>query len=454
MARNIILEPARETPVLETAEVLVIGSGPAGLCAAIAAARNGVDVLLIERFGCFGGNLTHVGVEGIAWYRHPQTVDVEGLGIELEQKAKDFGASTPEIQSNSEAIDAELFKSVADSWLLENKVRMLLHTLVVDVVLEDQKITGIIVQNKSGRHAILAQQIIDASGDADLAHLAGAPVQKTAKEEMMAVTVMFSCSGVERSRFLDYVKENPQRYKDWRDEWAMKTSGKEDELFSPYLPQPFDKARETGLIPEGLKSIGGTFSTVNEQGEASYLNMIHLSNIDGTDVYDLTKGEMEGRRQALLAIAALKKFTPGFENVKLRNFGMTIGIRDTRKIQGEYELTGHDVNNQATFDDSIGIFPEFIDGYGHLILPTTGRYYQLPYRSLLPLGIENLLVAGRAIAGDKVSHASIRNMMCCTVTGQAAGAAAALAVKSQVTVRNLSVNDLQQELKRQGVRIH
>ena len=135
----------------------------------------------------------------------------------------------------------------------------------------------------------------------------------------------------------------------------------------------------------------------------------------------MTKGEIEGRRQALLAIAALKKFTPGFENVKLRNFGMTIGIRDTRKIQGEYELTGHDVNNQATFDDSVGIFPEFIDGYGHLILPTTGRYYQLPYRSLLPLGIENLLVAGRAIAGDKVSHASIRNMMCCTVTGQAAG---------------------------------
>src|ERR1700751_3499418 len=121
---------------------------------------------------------------------------------------------------------------------------------------------------------------------------------------------------------------------------------------------------------------------------------------------------------------ALRKFKPGCEDAKLRNFGMTLGIRDTRKIDALYNLTGEDVREQARFDDSIGIFPEFIDGYGILILPTTGRYYQVPYRSLVPGGgPANLIVAGRSIGGDNVSHASTRNMMCCPVSGQGAGVA-------------------------------
>lgn len=181
--------------------------------------------------------------------------------------------------------------------------------------------------------------------------------------------------------------------------------------------------------------------------------MVHMGGYDGTDLLGLTRGEIEGRRQAMLAIKALQHFAPGFENAGLRNFGMTLGIRDTRKIIGRYNLTEQDVRNQTRFDDAIGIFPEFIDGYGLLILPTTGRYFHLPYGALIPHRVDNLLVAGRAIAGDKISHASVRNMMCCTVAGQGAGVAAAVSVKQRVTTSEVDIRFVQSELLRQGVRI-
>lgn len=444
--------PAQTIPVLAETDVLVVGSGPGGLSAAISSARAGVETMLVERYGCFGGNLTHVGVEGIAWYRRPETVDVEGIGIEFEQRAKAQNASYDEPQSISQGINSELFKVLADNWVQEAGVRPLLHATAVDVLREGNHITGLVVQSKAGRHAILAKRIIDATGDADIAKLAGAPVYKTAKEEMMAVTVMFSCSGVNKGRFLDYVRENPMRYMDWGKEWQIETDGKEDELFSPYLDEPFEKARAKGLIPPGLKSIGGTWSGISDAGDATYLNMVHMGGYDGTDIWDLTQAEIEGRRQAMLAIKALQQFAPGFEQAGLRNFGMTLGIRDTRKILGRYNLTEQDVRQQGRFDDAIGIFPEFIDGYGVLILPTTGRYFHVPYGALVPQGIDNLLIAGRAIAGDKISHASVRNMMCCTVSGQGAGVAAAVSVKEGTTTAEVNIGRVQAELKRQGVR--
>jgi hypothetical protein len=154
----------------------------------------------------------------------------------------------------------------------------------------------------------------------------------------------------------------------------------------------------------------------------------------------------------MLAIEALRRYTPGCSGVRLRNFGMTIGIRDTRKIDAAYNLTESDVRNQARFDDSVGIYPEFIDGYGILILPTTGRYMHIPYRSMLPKRVKNLLVAGRAIGGDRISHAATRNMACCAVAGQGAGIAAALSIKSGAALEDVSIAELQTELRRQGVR--
>ncbi len=449
-----IAEPARSIDVVLETDVLVVGSGPGGLAAALAAARAGARTALIDRNGCFGGNITQVGVEGFAWYRHEHTVDCEGIGIEFEERAKAMGAAMPEPQSLSHALDAEMFKWVADVLVQEAGVTPLLHRLGVAPIMENGAIRGVITESKAGREAILAKRVIDATGDADIATRAGAPVRKSPKEEMMAVSVMFSMSGVNKKEFIDSVKADPQTYADWsgNGEWDYETTGKEDQLFSPFLRKPFEKALEAGIIPPSLKTIAGTWGTVTDQGDLTYLNLVHVPGIDGTDPADLTIGEMRGRREAIYALEALRGFMPGCEHAKLRNFGMTLGVRDTRKIDALYNLTGTDVREQGRFDDAIGIFPEFIDGYGILILPTTGRYWHVPYRALVPKGVGNLLVAGRCIGGDKVSHASARNMMCCAVSGQGAGVAAAVSLQREEAFDQLNIAAVQKELARQGAR--
>ena len=445
-------EPAKDVPVYLDTEVLVVGAGPGGLAAAISAAREGVRTTLVERYGCFGGVITQVGVESFAWYRHEGTTDVEGIGIEFEQRAKALGATRPEPQSDSEALDPEMFKWVADQLVQEAGVEPVLHCFAVEAITEGNTIRGVITESKSGRQAILAERVIDASGDADIAYRAGAPCHKTPVGQMMGVTVTFSCSNVNQEAFLEYIAANPASYRDWRAGWQVKTTGKEDALFSPYLEEPFVRARQDGLIPDSMRDIRGTWGTITEWGEVRGFNVIFITDVDPTDVGDLTRAEIEGRRQAMVAIEALRRYVPGFKNARLRNFSTTLGVRDSRKIVGRYNLTGKDVLGQARFADSIGIFPEFVDGYGRLVLPTTGRYFQVPYGILVPKTVENLLVAGRCVAGDAVSHAAVRSQMCCTVTGQGAGVAAAVSLKDRVSPRRVDVARLQRALAKQGVR--
>ena len=176
-----------------------------------------------------------MGVEGFAWYRHEQTVDCEGIGIEFEERAKAMGAAMPEPQSLSHALDAEMFKWVADTLVQEAGVTPLLHRLGVAPIMRNATIRGVITESKAGREAILAKRVIDATGDADIAARAGAPVHKSPKQDMMAVSVMFSMSGVNKKEFIDAVKADPQTYADWsgNGEWDYETTGKEDENESP-----------------------------------------------------------------------------------------------------------------------------------------------------------------------------------------------------------------------------
>jgi hypothetical protein len=366
-----------------------------------------------------------------------------------------MGAAVPESQSLSYELDSEGFKLVADTLVAEAGVHPMLHRQFVAPIMEGAAIRGIVTESKAGREAILARCVIDATGDADVAHRAGAATHKTPVEHMQAASVMFHLAGVDKAAFLDGVRADPQTYADWSaGEWQIETTGKEDALFSPFLAKPFAQAIRDGVMPARLSTVAGTWGALHDTGELTYMNLIHLKGCDGTDPDSLTRFEMEGRAQTMQAIEALRRYTPGCTGARLRNFGMTIGIRDTRKIDALYNLTEADVRNEARFADSIGIYPEFIDGYGVLVLPTTGRYLHVPYRALLPQGVEGLLVAGRAIGGDRIAHAATRNMACCAVTGQGAGIAAAQAVKDGTDVRAVDLAAVQAELVRQGVRLH
>ena len=453
-----IMEKPRSIPVLEKAQVLVVGGGPSGISAALVSARSGADTLLLERYGCFGGVITQVGIEAVAWYRHEGKVnEAGGILREMEDTALRMGASVKECQSDSQALDPEMFKYVCDQMLQQAGVRLLLDIYAVAAIVEDGLIRGVITESKSGRTAILADRVIDCTGDGDIMHLAGALYKKASRQDLISVTELFSCRGVDTEQFTRYVQNdlNPT-YRDWGGEcWAQQSTGKEENLFSPYLEKPFVEARKRGdlVIDDPSTSIGGTWSTITPEGEVTQLNLVFMRNIDCTDVRDTTKAHLNGRRYCIEALRILREQVPGFQNARLRNFGMALGTRESRLLDGRYTLTKEDVFNQARFEDFIAIFPEFIDGRGYLVLPTTGRYYQIPYRALVPKNVDNLLVAGRCISGEPIAHTSFRNMSCCVATGQAAGTAAALSVQSHTTTADVHIPTLQQMLEAQGVRL-
>ncbi|MCP4133557.1 MAG: FAD-dependent oxidoreductase [bacterium] len=469
-SRKQIRESSRSIPVMAETDVLVVGGGPSGMAAALSAAKEGVDTILLERYGFFGGVITQVNMGSIAWYRYADTIDAGGICREFETKAKEMGASIDPFEAMKkipfvtgiledegllvdgkptyEFLDAELFKHVADTMLLESGIVPVLHCLAVDAIMEGSTIQGVITESKSGRQAILAKRVIDATGDADIARFAGAPFRKSPRSELMEVTSNFSCSGIS---FLPFMARNLTSVKKMKD-FGFKTSGKEDDMSTTVLIEPFEKAKKAGILEKDWDIVSWWNGLVDD-GEILSINAVHMHGIDPTDVLDLTRAEMEGRRQAVLVMESLKKYQPGFSDARIRNFHTSLGTRESRKIKGAYNITEHDVKNQARFKDSIGVCPEFLDGYNLLYIPTTGRYFQVPYGIILPKKVENLLVAGRSVAGDKISHSATRQMVCCMVTGQGAGVAAAASVKEKVSCRAVNISTVQERLKKQGVRI-
>ena len=455
------------------ADVLVVGGGPAGLAAAIGAAREGVDTLLVERYGCFGGVITQTMVGTLAWYRYVKTIDAGGIIKEFELKAKEMSGTintfnkkikTTEIGKflekegilvdgvpTYEILDTEIFKVLADNLILEAGVTPLLHCQAVDAIMDGSKISGIITESKSGRQAIMAKRIVDATGDADIAFHAGAPYRKDPKNKLMGVTVNFGCSGVDINKFISYLLDKMQRKPNFIP--YLKQSG---ELFFmddfTCFFEPINSANKGENIPENIP-IREIWTEYVDLGIINSFNGIHISNIDCTDVFDLTKAEIEGRSRIFKLLKSLRRRTPGFENARIKNIGSSLGTRESRKIIGDYNITEYDVKNQARFENSIGVCPEFLDAYGTTIVPTTGRYFQIPYGIILPKNVENLLVAGRCVAGDKISHAATRQMVCCIATGQGAGVAAAVSVKDNVNCRDVDILEVQKALENQGVRI-
>ena len=273
----------------------------------------------------------------------------------------------------------------------------------------------------------------------------------------MSCNTIFNVRGVNTKEFKDFINKTLKpTYRDWGGEaWQQDVDPKVIDMFSPYIETPFNEARDEGkLSSEGGISWGGTWSTIDDStGDVTQMNMVFMNGFDCTDVEDLTKAEIQGREAVLKALEILREKVPGFENSKLRDYATTIGTRESRKIEGHYYLTEADVLGEARFEDSIGIFPEFVDGRQYLYIPTTGRYFQVPYRCIMPKNVDNLLVAGRAISGDKAAHCGFRNMSCCVVTGQGAGVACATAVKAGSTTSSVDIKLVQENLKKQGVRI-
>lgn len=416
-------------PDLAKADVLVVGSGPAGVAAALAAARTGADTLLIERYGCLGGNLAVSNVQsyGFSVNRHPGVLS--GIPREIEDRCREKGVGKPDHRGCGIFIEPDGWKCLLDDWMQETGVRVLLHCQVVGALVENGSVRGVMVHTKSGIRTIRATCTVDATGDGDVAFFAGADFKIRPREKLQPVTVVFGVDGVDLGKFHVGLKRGDS------------------------LNRVFSEAAKAGDWDSPKR--GGAWKITRPGGAITSFNILKSVAIDATDVNDLTKAEAEGRRQARQAIAVLRKHGRelGFADCELRSLAPQLGVRETRRIVGDYKIREQDVLDARDFPDGIGRFVGLMDGYGVLKRSKVCPTCSAPYRILLPKGLENLLVAGRCVSCDPESFGALRLMPCCAMTGQAAGTAAALAAGAGKTPRGLDVALLRRKLSSDGVRL-
>lgn len=416
------------TNIIET-EIAVIGSGSAGATAAIASGYSGKKTLLIERYGFVGGTSTYIldtfygffipGKEGrkVVGGIPDWVLDKLTQRKAMLLRPNTYGAGT------GVTYDPETLKVVWEELLTENNVDILLHSFVVDVIKENKEIKGVVLVNKSGFTLVKAKVFIDASGDADVCALAGYQFDGIGSHiPVQSLTTTFRVCNVNDERTKLFTK---QQMWDWMKE--ANASGK------------YNLPREEGSVH--ITTIPGVMAT----------NMVRLAIEDPTNIIDLSKAEIQGRRQALEYFRFMKDYLPGYEDSHFLNFSTQIGVRETRRVIGEYTLTKEDVLSARKFDDAIAECGAPIEDHHNKsgtkweYLPE-GATYQVPYRSLIPKGAFNLLVAGRCLSATHDAHASVRSMGQCMAMGQAAGTAASIAVSLGVSVRMIDINTLQNQL--------
>ena len=447
-----ITEPARQTPVIKETDILVVGGGPAGITAAIGAAEGGSRVVLVEGNSFLGGNLT-IGIPILGFLSRKGEPIIKGLPQRLIDRLKTVGAAsehqTCPLHVSITIIDPEIVKTIAMKMLLEANVEIILYSHFAEALLDGDKITGCVFQTKGRREAILAQTVIDCTGDGDVAYRAGVPCEKGDQTGgMQPPTLMFRMDNVDTDKLRMCIAETPEKFQ--MDVIPPNYFATHARFITVGLRNLIDQAREAKIEVVTDRTI---IITGIKKGEA-WINMTRVRGIDGSDAHSLTHGEIEARRQIDGLVRYLTGYVPGFESARFAMTAPFLGIRESRRMVGKYMFKREDILACRRFDDAVAVGSYPIDihrpGDNDCTMEWCDDCYDIPYRSLLPLNVRQLLVAGRCCGTTHEAMAATRVMSTCMALGEAAGRAAALAHCCSVEPANINVQQLQTNLRNAG----
>ena len=449
------------------ADVIVVGGGTAGIVAAVASARRGAATLLVEQSSGLGGTSTR-GLMNcfVTFHDAGGRQAIRGIAQEIVDRLVRAGGSAGHTADTmGECVTRVLF----DPFVLGNVlfemagdagVELLLHTSVVDVLMDGSRLKGLVLHNKGGLQAASCNVCIDASGDADVAAAAGAPFEKAAPGELQPITLMYRLGGVDIDRWAGFVRAQPKTFEMTR--VPDNPRGEGLGIMSLTFFQPFRDAVRAGELPRGISGEQVWLLCGREEARQGVVtvNGTRVEGVDGTNPRELTRAEAEARRQAAGLSAWLRSHIPGFEQCYIYQTAQQLGVRETRRIVGDYVLTEDDVLSARAFDDAIAKGSTPIDIHGGADAGGENYWiktsdlgilaYDIPYRCLVPRNVEQLLVAGRCISTTHKAHGATRMQPVCMATGQAAGIAAALAAARAVPPRALDVRTLQNALIEAG----
>lgn len=435
-------------------EVVVAGGGPAGIVAAIAAARNGAKTLLVERYGFLGGQSSAALVyPWMSFHDSEGNQVVQGIAQEIVKRLVAVGGSQGHVPdtigyvSMFTPFDVEAFKYLAQEMLLESGADLMFHTWITEVAIEEGIISALGAINKSGRAALRGNIFIDATGDADVAQFAGAEMAKgrDADGATQPMSMNFRLGGVDLEQVRVYMQENPDEFYPRTRYDILK------QLPYPTGVQGFYSIWKDANLPIPRQQL--LFFAGMRPGEVG-VNTSRIVGLDATNADDLTKAEIEGRRQVMILVRFFRERVPGFGNCYLIETPAQVGVRETRRIVGDYILTGDNVTQARRFSDGIARSAYPIDIHdpkdsGNITFDVK-LDHDIPYRCLLPRGVRNLLAAGRIISVTHEAFAAIRVTPPVMAIGQAAGTAAALCIRQGILPREVNVRELQQLLISQG----